>query len=1583
MKTKIVYLLMALALVFGLLAAVATPAGAVTFTWYVSVDGSNTNSGTGPEPENAWRDIQYAVDNASGGDTILVAAGTYNEDVTVDKNLTLNGAQAGVDARGRSASESEIVGSIKVTSDATSVTIDGFKITGTELGAMKGVCLRTESASVTVKNNIVVAVDGSGYDYSGIVDIDDVTNAVVEYNDFSGVYDAPREPNVIRLGITGGGTVTVVHNDMHDVGGGGGVGIMSGNASAVITIEDNEFDNTGDGVWVWNIGGSIFDTLSITDNYIHNSQKTGVKTVSPVTGDMSVSGNTFENNNMQVDDGAEVLDIQQVLDNNTFDKAVVVDHPGGSLLHVIHSSIQAAVGDAVSGDTVIVHPGKYQDNVYINDMTLTLRSTTLDWRDVDLDPNGNHGITIYGAGHVTVQGFEIHGFGQDGIHITNIRHGGSVTILDCFIHDNSSGIFGGRLNGLLTIDGNIIGNNTGGNTGVALMNVGGPATGGTVEITDNDIRFNAGDGIKMEHIHWMSTVTIGGLEEGKGNDIGNNTGDGIDVEYVDGSLNILGNNGSIHGNNGDGIDIYRTRPGSSVVIQGNDISDSVYAEGIHIKYLDGLVTIQGNTIVQNPSHGIQIDYVDGTLLIDDNKIAENGVDGSDGIYIKKIRTWFAQNPATDRWVRLVGDVTISNNDIGAWDETYGGNEDAGIYIDRVSSGCTLMIGGDENGNTIVDNGFAGIYLDDASSGADVTIEGNEIAYNGESPLSGIYLEDSKDVTVDGNDISEHAYGIYLEDSSYNALINNTITENDTGIYLDDDSDHNGIVGNLIADNGDGIYVEGDDNDILRNVITRNVGAALSGPQCGVYIDSFHNDADGNVVNYNNITENDDMPVGNSYGVFHRQQAGEDAEILDARWNWWGDANGPYHGGTNPDTTGDSVSSFVDYSGYVGEAYDYTTDASMPWDTEGPEISEAVITPDMLSLYSALSDMWLSTWTADTPFSPGPSEGRYGVTTSDVDPGAPPRGVRYVNIDIKSFLEQLLGGTSLENIEGIPSLFIKLVEAKGQMTLYGHDLCADGTIWTTSGSLPWTVTELIWFMGEEEFFATVRPGEIKVPVTAIDWSGNPTETFIDVAIVDEALALRKGWNLRSTPITLALNSWKDIAALGDGLEHEIALMWNAELERWEQLTDDGLMYDGQIVGDAIVRPLDGIAIKCGGFDSLGLVFDREGQPAAPAMPVYEGWNMIGLAVSPPQDPFMPVDDALISIEEIRDGTRGYIIVDSSMQYVEVNKEYELGDGECRDSVEYDWYFGQTDWQFLHHGAEAVPPIPNMTIGGAYWVFMERDDILAGFSSTPFLSLTLEQHEDLDSVPRYPATTMTMYRDWLTVMSSRFWEHWVPEGWQGLQWAEIKYKGEFTLDGFYSFYEEQMPLYGWQFSHKLVVDGRGDEQEGRMVFWKHLPYDPAGEPPYTFIAHFSVDINSGPDNIEVIYLPIDVPTAPGLNLAAWHSAPLDRDRPLSLEFEGSGTINSAAEFYVEAMAKLGWKLDEGNSGVQQVCLYEKYGHCWKWGEASYVLSFHKPSVGGGIPPTPLYCQITIRKIDIDSADMIEVEVERGTGFAPRID
>jgi hypothetical protein len=81
-------------------------------------------------PRARFKTIQAAVNAAAKGDTILVCAGTYRENSTINKTVKLLGAQHGVDGRTRRANpatESLIVtGGFTVA--ANNVVFDGFSL---------------------------------------------------------------------------------------------------------------------------------------------------------------------------------------------------------------------------------------------------------------------------------------------------------------------------------------------------------------------------------------------------------------------------------------------------------------------------------------------------------------------------------------------------------------------------------------------------------------------------------------------------------------------------------------------------------------------------------------------------------------------------------------------------------------------------------------------------------------------------------------------------------------------------------------------------------------------------------------------------------------------------------------------------------------------------------------------------------------------------------------------------------------------------------------------------------------------------------------------------------------------------------------------------------------------------------------------------------------------------------------------------------------------------------------------------------------------------------------------------------------
>jgi hypothetical protein len=108
--------------------------------------------------------IQAAIDASSPGDTIVVAPGTYIENVIVNKDVTILGAhqgEAGSDP-GRGTDETLLQGTFDIT--ANGATIDGFIINGsTNFGFDLPTAVAVRASDVTIENTIFegVGVPGS------------------------------------------------------------------------------------------------------------------------------------------------------------------------------------------------------------------------------------------------------------------------------------------------------------------------------------------------------------------------------------------------------------------------------------------------------------------------------------------------------------------------------------------------------------------------------------------------------------------------------------------------------------------------------------------------------------------------------------------------------------------------------------------------------------------------------------------------------------------------------------------------------------------------------------------------------------------------------------------------------------------------------------------------------------------------------------------------------------------------------------------------------------------------------------------------------------------------------------------------------------------------------------------------------------------------------------------------------------------------------------------------------------------------------------------------------------------------------
>ena len=101
---------------------------------------------------NPGESIQAAVNAASAGDIIVIAAGTYTENVTINKALTFQGANFGVSGNATRGAESTINGAFTVASN--NITIDGLRFNG-GASAVKGESAANAYDNLVIQNNLI------------------------------------------------------------------------------------------------------------------------------------------------------------------------------------------------------------------------------------------------------------------------------------------------------------------------------------------------------------------------------------------------------------------------------------------------------------------------------------------------------------------------------------------------------------------------------------------------------------------------------------------------------------------------------------------------------------------------------------------------------------------------------------------------------------------------------------------------------------------------------------------------------------------------------------------------------------------------------------------------------------------------------------------------------------------------------------------------------------------------------------------------------------------------------------------------------------------------------------------------------------------------------------------------------------------------------------------------------------------------------------------------------------------------------------------------------------------------------------
>jgi Right handed beta helix region len=246
--------------------------------------------------------IQAAVNAANPGDTILADAGTYAEQVTINKSIILEGAQHGVDARTRSGAESIVDGTgnggdtpFNVT--ANNVTIDGFTVQGATNPNVFGfgIVLGAGTSGAHVVNNIIQ----NNIIGLSLANATGGNQAVIQHNLFQNNNQAgPGSGDAIYTDqFNGGGTVSNVLIDSNTFTGQTDAGLDfsstdSSKPATNITISNNDFNRNARGMLAFSLTNS-----SITANTFENSTSSATADIRLFEGvnGLTITGNLLEN----------------------------------------------------------------------------------------------------------------------------------------------------------------------------------------------------------------------------------------------------------------------------------------------------------------------------------------------------------------------------------------------------------------------------------------------------------------------------------------------------------------------------------------------------------------------------------------------------------------------------------------------------------------------------------------------------------------------------------------------------------------------------------------------------------------------------------------------------------------------------------------------------------------------------------------------------------------------------------------------------------------------------------------------------------------------------------------------------------------------------------------------------------------------------------------------------------------------------------------------------------------------------------------------------------------------------------------
>ena len=399
---------------------------------------------------DAFDNIQDGINGLEDEGTVNVAAGTYSGYLSSNKPITLRGNNCGVSASDPSVTRNaETIYQGLMNGLATdNIVIDGFTLTSNSNNVISCTSVADRSDWQIINNRFVNA-GGSLQLSNGLIQITagDFTNLEFSDNLFEVPSGSPGRVSIYMFGSAG--SITLDNANFDDnrfvnvcsptsfwLNGGSADNvsfsnnvILDANNRAIqldgftnVLINNNEIDGLADSYAIKVQNGSG----TVSNNILKNIVEIGIE-VSGNTTSATITGNTFENVAMNVTDEVTggIVDLESVLTDNTFDRAVVIRDATTNdiIVNNIYGPIQDAIDDASSGNVVEVAAGTYQENIEIDVEGLTLNAvgdaTIQDvdapedplWPTPNGEPSGHRVPVIHiSANNVTIDGFKVRDF---------------------------------------------------------------------------------------------------------------------------------------------------------------------------------------------------------------------------------------------------------------------------------------------------------------------------------------------------------------------------------------------------------------------------------------------------------------------------------------------------------------------------------------------------------------------------------------------------------------------------------------------------------------------------------------------------------------------------------------------------------------------------------------------------------------------------------------------------------------------------------------------------------------------------------------------------------------------------------------------------------------------------------------------------------------------------------------------------------------------------------------------------------------------------------------------------------------------